>query len=85
MQLNIRNSEAYRLAKEIADRTGESLTEAVTKALRERGQKQDQDQAETKAGRLAGLKEVVRQFDTLPMDDRKPDEIVGYDQNGLPS
>ena len=36
MQLNIKNGEAYRLATELATLTGESLTEAVTKALAER-------------------------------------------------
>lgn len=36
MSLNIKNSETYRLAKELAAATGESMTEAVTVALRER-------------------------------------------------
>lgn len=36
MGLNIKNEEAHRLAQKIADLTGESLTTAVTEALRER-------------------------------------------------
>ena len=36
MSLNIKNSEAHALAARIAQATGESLTEAVTVALRER-------------------------------------------------
>jgi antitoxin VapB len=36
MALNIRNSEAERLAKALAKLTGETQTEAVTQALRER-------------------------------------------------
>ena len=36
MSLNIKNAETVRLAKELADVTGESLTAAVTEALRER-------------------------------------------------
>jgi antitoxin VapB len=36
MSLNIKNTETYRLAKELAAATGESMTEAVTVALRER-------------------------------------------------
>jgi antitoxin VapB len=36
VDLNIKNDEAHRLAREIADLTGESLTSAVTVALRER-------------------------------------------------
>lgn len=36
MSLNIKNPETYRLVKELADATGESMTEAVTVAVRER-------------------------------------------------
>lgn len=36
MGLNIKTEEAHRLARELADITGESLTTAVTEALRER-------------------------------------------------
>lgn len=36
MSLNIKNEEAHALAAQIAKATGESLTEAVTIALRER-------------------------------------------------
>ncbi len=36
MTLNIKNPEAHKLATELAKQTGESLTEAVTQALRER-------------------------------------------------
>jgi antitoxin VapB len=36
MTLNIKNEEAHRLARELASLTGESMTEAVTEALRER-------------------------------------------------
>jgi antitoxin VapB len=36
MSLNIKNEEAHRLAQELADLTGESLTTAVTQSLRER-------------------------------------------------
>jgi hypothetical protein len=35
-QLSIKNSEAHKLAIELAQLTGESLTSAVTRALRER-------------------------------------------------
>lgn len=36
MSLNIKNQEAYRLAQAVARLTGESMTRAVTVALRER-------------------------------------------------
>lgn len=34
--LNIKNPEAYRLVRELADATGESMTQAVTEAVRQR-------------------------------------------------
>jgi len=36
MSINIKSEEAHRLARELADITGESLTKAVTVALQER-------------------------------------------------
>ncbi len=36
MTLNIKDPEAHRLAKKLAEQTGETLTRAVTEALRER-------------------------------------------------
>jgi antitoxin VapB len=36
MSMNIKNEETHRLARELAELAGESLTEAVTQAVRER-------------------------------------------------
>ncbi len=36
MSLNIKNPDTYRLIRELADLTGESMTAAVTEAVRER-------------------------------------------------
>ena len=49
-QLNIKDAEATRLARELADLTGESQTEAVRKALRER---LEREKAEREAARRA--------------------------------
>ena len=36
--------------------------------------------------RTRGLGDIVERFNQLPvLDDRNPDDIVGYDQHGLPS
>lgn len=83
MALNIRNTEAERLAAEVARRTGETKTEAVTRALRER-----LDRLKRGAGkrRLADdLNDIAEQAARLPVrDSREPDEILGYDDSGLP-
>lgn len=41
MSLNIKSDEAHRLAREVAARTGETMTEAVTAALKERLERLD--------------------------------------------
>lgn len=83
MALNIRNPEAEQLATELAKRTGETKTEAVIKALRDRLSRVRRDRAKR---RLADeLEEIARHAASLAvLDDRTPDEIIGYDENGLP-
>ena len=83
MALSIKNPEADRLARELAETTGESLTDAVLKALRERLQRE--------RGRVRGplvkerLRRIRERCARLPvLDPRSPDEILGYDDTGLP-
>ena len=84
MALNIRNLEAERLAEELARQTGETKTEAVTKALRER---LGRVRRERTRRRLADeLEEIAEHCARLPVLDSRPaDEILGYDSRGLPS
>ena len=84
MAFSIKNEEADRLARELASRSGESLTDAVIHALRER--------LERLAGLRSapGMREDIARMQTritrLPMlDTRSYNEILGYDQQGLPS
>jgi antitoxin VapB len=81
--LNIRNEETEELAKALAKLTGETKTEAVTQALRERIQRVRRARAKR---RLADeLDEIALHCSTLPVrDPRSADEIMGYDENGLP-
>ncbi len=51
MALNIKNEETYRLAEELAELTGESMTQAITQALNERLERVRQSRAGL-AGRL---------------------------------
>jgi antitoxin VapB len=83
MALNIKNAETERLAHLLADATGESLTEAVTIAVRERlaAVRRMSCRDEMLAG-VTRLQEMVR---ALPIrDTRTEDEILGYDEFGLP-
>lgn len=83
MVLSIKNAEADRLARELAGVTGENLTEAVIVALRERIDRERDRRGLSKSEKLRRL---VEEYRALPvLDDRNPDEIIGYDENGLPA
>ena len=83
MALNIRNPEAEKLSAELARATGETRTEAVTKALRDRLVR---IRRERTGRRLADeLEEIAEHCANLPvLDSRRAEEIVGYDDTGLP-
>ncbi|HEU0052018.1 MAG TPA: type II toxin-antitoxin system VapB family antitoxin [Longimicrobium sp.] len=84
MALNIKSPEAYRLAQELAKATGESLTEAVTTALRARlDAVRRQRERKLIATDVAAIQAFVA---SLPDRDRRTDdEILGYDEFGLPA
>jgi antitoxin VapB len=85
MALSIKDPEADRLARELAAATGESLTEAVTKALRERLHVVRPDKR-SEAEFLADIRKIVADFQRHRIMDRtSEDEILGYDEYGLPT
>jgi antitoxin VapB len=83
MALNIRNPETEQLAEVLAKLTGETKTEAVTQALRDRLARLRRERTHR---RLADeLDEIARHCAKLPVrDPRTSDEILGYDEHGLP-
>jgi antitoxin VapB len=83
MALSIKNPETDKLAHDLAKATGESVTEAVTKAIR------DRLDAVRPPGHRARLLDDIRQIQelvaTLPnRDPRSPHEVLEYDKFGLP-
>ena len=83
MALSIKNPEADRLARQLAAATGESLTEAVTRAIRERLVRETGWSVE---GARAAISRIQAEIAAAPvLDDRTPDEIIGYDEHGLPT
>jgi antitoxin VapB len=86
MALHISNSKANRLARRLARQTGETLTDAVIRALEERLAKNDLRGRENREARKAAILAILHEMDGLPvLDPRSPDELLGYDENGLPS
>lgn len=84
MAMSIKSAEVERLAREISARTGESMTGAIQKALEERLERLKLDRR--KQILVAQLEEILNRVDRLPIrDSRSPDEILGYDEHGLPT
>lgn len=83
MALNIRNAEAERLATELARLTHETKTQAVVRALRDRLARLRRERSRR---RLADqLDDIALHCAALPRrDDRSTDEILGYDEKGIP-
>jgi antitoxin VapB len=83
MAILIKDREADQLIRTLADRTGESITDAVKQAVRERLHRvpPSNDEKGTRRRKLAAL---IAKSDAMPVvDDRTPDEIVGYNDAGL--
>ena len=83
MHLNIKNDEAHKLASELADLTGESLTAAVTLALRERLVRERRRRRPDRI--VARLMKIGSRYAALADTGRSSDEILGYDEHGLPT
>lgn len=84
MPLSIKDAEADKLARELAERTGESITQTVITALRERLVR-EQRRDEAIDSLVDEVMDIGRHCAALPLlDARSPDEIIGYDERGLP-
>ncbi len=82
MALSIKSDEADRLARELAAETGETLTEAVETALRERLDREYARHAASMSSRLKRLAASAAAL--LVADDRAPEDIIDYGDAGLP-
>lgn len=83
MPLSIKNETTERLARQVADEAGESITEAIQKSLEERlGRLKRRRKSRLLASQI---EELLRRVDALPiLDSRSEDEILGYDKDGIP-
>ena len=83
MPLNIKDPVTERFVRELAALAGESVTTAVRRAAEERLQRlQRQKSARSLAAEII---EIGRRCAALPdLDTRTPEEILGYDEHGLP-
>ena len=79
--LNVKDPEAHRLAKAIAEETGETLTRAVTEALRERYERLSRRGAEALAADIRAIADRAAAHIKGPYFDHG--EYL-YDEHGLP-
>jgi len=84
MSLNIKDEGADRLVRELASETGETITTAVTVAVRERLERlrgavprERRQQELTRIAKRSGQRQV--------RDARIAEQILGYGSEGLPS
>lgn len=87
MGMNIKDPQAHSMARELAALTGQSLTDAVKMALQQALTQLKANQVASEPRPLVDrLNEIALRCAALPdLDSRSPDEILGYDDHGLPS
>lgn len=83
MSMNIKNKEAYQLTKQLAKLTGESLTTAVTEAVRERLGRVRRKQGVDLADRLLAIGQDCAAHLKKPFRTIDHGEML-YDERGLP-
>ena len=78
--LYIKNPAAHRLAEQVAKQMGVTLTEAVIRALEEKARQVPKPIDWKK------IDAICAEVAALPvLDPRSPDEIIGYDEFGIPT
>jgi antitoxin VapB len=83
MALSIKDPETERLARNLARLTGENITTATRRAIEERLRRLSGQSR--KDALLEDMAEIRRRWRGMPaLDNRTSDEILGYDEHGLP-
>ncbi len=83
MSMNIKNKEAHQLTEELAKLTGESLTAAVTKAVRERLDRVRQAQGVSLGDQLLAIGKDCAAHLKKPFRTIDHGKML-YDERGLP-
>lgn len=83
MALSIKDPETEQLARSLAQLTGENITTATKRAIEERLRRLGGQTR--KDALLEDMAEIRRRWSEMRvLDDRPPEEILGYDEHGLP-
>jgi antitoxin VapB len=83
MALSIRNPLAEKLAREVSTASGENMTQAIIHALEEKLERLRGRKTTTDTTRE--ILKISQRCSALPdLDARTPEEILGYNQHGIP-
>ncbi|MDH2355870.1 type II toxin-antitoxin system VapB family antitoxin [Bradyrhizobium sp. SSUT112] len=83
MALSIKDPETEQLARTLAQLTGENITTATKRAIEERLRRLGSQSRKTAL--LEDMAEIRRRWSEMAVvDNRTPEEILGYDEHGLP-
>ncbi|MBM3533264.1 MAG: transcription factor [Alphaproteobacteria bacterium] len=83
MSLNLKSEEAHRLARELAKLTGQSMTEAVTDAVRERLVRVKREKGQSLSDRLMAIGRDCASHLKEPYKSMDHGDLL-YDERGLP-
>jgi len=83
MAIIIKDPETDRLARALAAATGETITDAIRNALRDRLEREQQRTAPSVAAQVRRIQARIARLPVL--DPRTADEIIGYGDDGAPT
>jgi hypothetical protein len=85
MSITIKNKEAERLLDEIKARTGRGASDLLLDLLRRERERLARDEERDVAEALDNMRSLQHTWRSLPVvDPRPPEEVVAYDEDGLP-
>jgi antitoxin VapB len=83
LALSIRNAKAEKLARELAAESGETITRAITQALKERLERLRGRSTPTDL--VEDILRISKRCSDIPDQDKRSDEeILGYNSVGVP-
>jgi antitoxin VapB len=86
MGLSVKNSEVERLLREVAGRRGVGMTEALRQVLAEELERSRMAGKADRQARYEAVMEITARVAAMPdISDMTDDEILGYDEDGIPS
>jgi len=85
MALSIKNDELDQRIRKLAELTGKSLTTSLRIAVDNEIDRREKARAENFETLKAKVRQIQARVASYPRSDLTDDEILGYDENGLPS